>query len=183
MNASKRIPRSLLWSTTANKISCIICGILIVLCAGDVDELFAQPLGISGHPLGAIVQLIYNASRKNKALASAPFGLVAPIFMMCCINTTAAASRMVFSFIRDDHNPVVHKVMARVSISMNSMNNMSKPYTDLRTCRTSKGSRCHASPSASSRSAQPSFCGSTSCLLSVSQPSSPRSHSLSQPPT
>lgn len=120
MNARKRVPRSLLLSTTGNKILCIVCAILIVLCAGNVNELFGQPLGESGHPLGVIVQLIYNASRKNKALASAPFGLIAPIFMMCCINTTAAASRTVFAFIRDDRNPVVHKILARVSLVMSS---------------------------------------------------------------
>ena len=117
VDASKRVPRSLLWSTTANKISCLTCAVLIVLCAGNVIELFSAPLGASGHPLGAIVQLIYNASRGSKALASAPFGLIAPILTMCCINNTAAASRIVFSFIRDDHNPVVQKVMAMVSTS------------------------------------------------------------------
>jgi len=114
VDASTRIPKSLLWSTTLNKASCILCAVLVVLCAGNVNDLFTSPLGASGHPLGAIVQLIYNAARENKSLASAPFGLIAGILIMCCINTTAAASRMVFSFIRDDRNPVVHKVMAMV---------------------------------------------------------------------
>lgn len=113
VDASKRIPRSLLWSTTANKISCLVCAILICLCAGNVLELFGGPLGASGHPLGAIVQLTFNASRSNKALASAPFGMIAPILMMCCVNTTAAVSRVIFSFIRDDRNPYVQKFMAR----------------------------------------------------------------------
>ena len=114
-DASKKIPKSLLWSITANMISCLIVAVLIVLCAGDVLKLFTGPLGASGHPLGAIVQLTYNAARESKALASAPFGLVAPILAMCCINNTAAASRMLFSFIRDDRNPFVHKIMAMVS--------------------------------------------------------------------
>ena len=79
VDASRRIPKALLWSTTANKVSCLICAILICLCAGDVALLFTGPLGASGHPLGAIVQLTYNAARENKALASAPFGMIAPI--------------------------------------------------------------------------------------------------------
>lgn len=123
VEASKRIPRSLLWSTTANKILCIIVAILIGLTAGDVNALFAGPLGASGHPVGSIVQLTFNAARKHKALASAPFGLIAPIVVMCCVNTTAAASRMVFSFVRDDRNPYVRKVMAPVSVlTLNCLN-------------------------------------------------------------
>lgn len=115
VNASERLPKSLLWSVAANGVSCIIIGILICLCAGDSDYLFsakASPFYASGHPLGPIVQLTYNATRENKAAASSVFGLIAVILVMAAINTTAAASRMVFSFIRDDRNPVVHKIMA-----------------------------------------------------------------------
>ena len=116
IDAAKKLPRSLLISTTANKISCLVVAVLIVLTAGNVNSLFEQPLGISGHPLGAIIQLTYNAAQGNKSLASAPFGLMLPIFTMCCININTAASRMVFSFVRDDRNPFVHKIMATVSI-------------------------------------------------------------------
>ena len=116
VEASRRIPRSLLWSTSANALLCIIVAILICLCAGDVNALFSGPFGASGHPIGSIIQLTSNAARGNKALASAPFGLISPIIVMCVINTTAAASRMVFSFIRDDRNPYVQKVMASVSV-------------------------------------------------------------------
>jgi hypothetical protein len=87
---------------------------LIGLAAGNVNALFAGQLGASGHPCGNIVQLTYNAAQGHKALASSPFSFIAPIIMMCCINTTAAASRIVFSFIRDDHNPHVQKLMATV---------------------------------------------------------------------
>lgn len=113
--ASKRIPRSLLYSTTANKILCIIVAVLIALSAGNVNDLFTGPYGASGHPIGSIIQLTSNATRGNKALASAPFGMMAPIILMCCVNTTAAASRMVFSFVRDDRNPFFQRLMASVS--------------------------------------------------------------------
>ena len=115
VEAGKRIPQSLLWSTYSNKILCIIVAIMITLCAGDVNSLFTGPIGSAGHPVGSIIQLTYNAARGNKALASAPFGLILPIILMCCINTTAAASRMVFSLIRDDRNPYVQKFLASVS--------------------------------------------------------------------
>jgi hypothetical protein len=103
-----------MWTTTANILSCVPCGVLIVLSTGDLETLFTQPIAASGHPLGAVVQLVYNAARGNKALASAVFGMIAPIMMMSSINTTAAASRMIFSFIRDDNNPFVHRVMDKV---------------------------------------------------------------------
>lgn len=89
--------------------------ILIVLTAGDVNKLLERPLGLSGHPLGAIIKLTYNAGRGNKTFACAPFGLIALLLVMCCINTTAAAARMVFSSIRDDRNPTIHRLMAMVS--------------------------------------------------------------------
>ena len=79
VQANRRIPRSLLWSTSANAILCIIVAILICLCAGNVNELFTGTYGASGHPIGSIIQLTYNAANGNKALASAPFGLVCPI--------------------------------------------------------------------------------------------------------
>ena len=124
VDAAKKLPRSLLISTTANKISCLVVVVLIVLTAGNVNSLFEQPLGASGHPLGAIIQLTYNAAQGSKSLACAPFGLMLPIFTMCCININTAASRMIFSFVRDDRNPFVHKIMAKVSflrISRNSL--------------------------------------------------------------
>ncbi|KAK5173804.1 uncharacterized protein LTR77_002485 [Saxophila tyrrhenica] len=112
VDAGRRIPKSLLWSTSANALLCIVVALLICLTAGDVNALFAGPYGGSLHPIGSIIQLAANAARGNTALASAPFGLILPIIIMCCINTTAAASRMVFSFIRDDRNPVVQRWMA-----------------------------------------------------------------------
>ena len=115
VEAGRRIPKSLLWSTSVNAILCIIVALLICLTAGDVSALFEGPYGGSYHPIGSIIQLTSNAARGDKSLASAPFGLIAPIIIMCCINTTAAASRMVFSFIRDDRNAVVQKWMASVS--------------------------------------------------------------------
>ena len=114
VDASRQVPRSLLWTTCANMLSCIPLVALVVLCAGDIDTLFTEPLGASGHPFGAVIQLIHNAGRQNNALSSAVFGLIAPIFMMSSINTTAAASRMLFSFVRDDYNPAVHKLMHKV---------------------------------------------------------------------
>lgn len=71
-------------------------------------------LAASGHPIGAIVQLTYNAARGNKALASAPFGLIAPLAMMSCINICAAGSRLLYSLIRDDNNPTVQRLLAKV---------------------------------------------------------------------
>lgn len=88
---------------------------MICLTAGDVSALFEGPYGASLHPIGSVIQLTSNAARGKTALASAPFGLILPIIIMCCVNTTAAASRMVFSFIRDDRNPAVQKWMASVS--------------------------------------------------------------------
>ncbi|KAK3712082.1 hypothetical protein LTR37_009173 [Vermiconidia calcicola] len=111
VDASRQVPRSLMWTTCANMLSCIPLVALVVLCAGDINTLFTEPLGASGHPFGAVIQLIHNAGRQNKALSSAVFALIAPIYMMSSINTTAAASRMLFSFVRDDHNPTVHKLM------------------------------------------------------------------------
>ena len=113
VDPSRRIPKSLLWTTTLNKLACIIVAVLVGLAAGNVGALFGGPLGLSGHPFGAIVQLVFNAARERKDLASAPFALFACILMICAINATAAASRMAFSFIRDDRNPGVHKLMAR----------------------------------------------------------------------
>ncbi|KAK3112829.1 hypothetical protein LTR53_010483 [Teratosphaeriaceae sp. CCFEE 6253] len=112
VDAANRIPRSLLWSTTVNAALCVVVALLICFTAGNIDDLFTGPYGASLHPIGSIIQLTSNAARGNVALASAPFGMIAPIIVMCCINTTAAASRMVFSFIRDDRNPVVQKWMA-----------------------------------------------------------------------
>lgn len=89
---------------------------MICLTAGDVDALFTGPYGASLHPIGSIIQLTLNAARGNIALACAPFGLILPIIIMCCINTTAAASRTMFSFVRDDRNPVVQKWLASVSL-------------------------------------------------------------------
>lgn len=114
VNAARRIPRSLLWASSVNALLCVIVALLICLTAGDVDALFAGVYGSSTHPIGSIVQLTANAARGNIALASAPFALILPIVVMCCINTTAAASRMLFSFIRDDRNPVVQKWLAAV---------------------------------------------------------------------
>lgn len=107
--------RSLAWSVSANFIICVVVALLICFSAGDVDALYEGVYGASAHPSGVVVQLTVSAARGNKALASASFGLIAPIVVMCCIDTTAATSRMVFSFIRDDRNPTVHRLMASVS--------------------------------------------------------------------
>ena len=101
-------------------ILCIIVAVLIGLCAGNVNDLFKEQFGSSAHPVGSIIQLTYNAARGNKALASAPLAMMLPIIIMCCINTTAAASRMMFSFIRDDRNPHMQKLMLSVSDSSTS---------------------------------------------------------------
>ncbi|KAK5164305.1 uncharacterized protein LTR77_010000 [Saxophila tyrrhenica] len=95
-------------------LSCIPLVALVVLCAGDIATLFAEPLGASGHPLGAVVHLIFNASRQDNALSSAVVGLIAPISMMPSTNTTAAASRMLFLFVRDDHSPFVYRAMYKL---------------------------------------------------------------------
>lgn len=112
VDPTRRVPKSLLWTTSLNKVACIVCAILVALACGDVGALFGGPLGASGHPFGAIVQLIFNAARGRKDLASAPFGLFAAILMVCSINATAAASRMAFSLIRDDRNTWVYKIMS-----------------------------------------------------------------------
>lgn len=109
----RRVPRSLLWTTSLNKVACILCAVLVGLAAGDVGALFGGQYGLSGHPFGAIVQLVSDAARGRKDLASAPFALFSCILMVCSINATAAASRMAFSFIRDDHNPVVYRLTAK----------------------------------------------------------------------
>ncbi|KAK5170561.1 uncharacterized protein LTR77_005149 [Saxophila tyrrhenica] len=109
---SKRVPRSLLWSTTLNETACIICAVLVGLNAGDIGSLWGGPLGATGHPFGAVVQLVYNASQERRGLTTAVFGLLAAILLICSINVTAAASRTVFAVIRDDRNPYVSKWMA-----------------------------------------------------------------------
>ncbi|KAI7215022.1 hypothetical protein KC333_g5677 [Hortaea werneckii] len=112
VNPSKRVPKSLLWTISLNMIACITCAVLVGLAAGNVGDLFGGSFGLSGHPFGAIIQMISNAARGRKDLASAPFGLFASILMICSINATAAASRMAFSLIRDDRNPAVYRLMS-----------------------------------------------------------------------
>jgi choline transport protein len=83
---SRRVPRSLLWTAGLNMLACLIVAILIGLTAGNVGELFAQPLALSGHPFGSIVQLVFNCAQGRKDLASAPFGLFGAILLVCAIN-------------------------------------------------------------------------------------------------
>jgi amino acid transporter len=108
------IPRSLLLSTTVNSFSCIIVAILVVFCAGD-PNLFTGDLALSGHPLASIMQLFYDATRGNKNAACSVFALSAIIFAVCTVNTTTTSSRMLFSLVRDGHDPIVIKLLARVS--------------------------------------------------------------------
>jgi hypothetical protein len=119
-DAGRRLPWSLMGSVALNEILCIIVAVLICLCAGNVDDLFAGPYGASGHPNGSMVQLTVNVARGNKTLASVPFALMAPIILMCVVNTTAAASRIVFSFIRDDRNTHVQQLLKSVGATYSS---------------------------------------------------------------
>ena len=43
-------------------------------------------MALSGHPVGAIVQVILDAAKGRKDLASAPFGLFSAMLMICSIN-------------------------------------------------------------------------------------------------
>lgn len=108
----KEIPRSLLLSTTVNSLTCIVVAILVTFCAGD-PKIFSGPLAISGHPLGTVAQLLLDATRGNRNIASAVWALCAIIFAVCTANTMTTASRMLFSLVRDGRDPVVTKVLAK----------------------------------------------------------------------
>ncbi|KAK3073197.1 hypothetical protein LTR53_005436 [Teratosphaeriaceae sp. CCFEE 6253] len=111
-NPREEIPKALLLSTTVNSLTCIVVAILVTFCAGD-PNLFTGDLALSGHPLGAILQLFYDGARGNKNAACSVFGMCAIIFGVATINTTTTSSRMLFALIRDGRDPLVSKVFAK----------------------------------------------------------------------
>ena len=55
VEANRPIPKSLLSSTLANPLLCIIVARVIRLTAGNLNALFSSPFGASGYSIGSII--------------------------------------------------------------------------------------------------------------------------------
>lgn len=97
-DASKTLPRSMIWSTIVNGAMLWVAIITFCFCLGDLDDVLSSP---TGYPY---IQVFYNATESARS-ATAMSAFI--IFILGATNMTmvATASRQLFAFARDQAVP------------------------------------------------------------------------------
>ncbi|KAK4506414.1 hypothetical protein PRZ48_000144 [Zasmidium cellare] len=97
-DASRVLPKALIWSVVPNGLMAIVMGVTFVFCIGDIDEVLASPT------YEPFIQVFYNATRSN-AGATVMASIIAVMLTSACISEVATASRQLWAFARDKGLP------------------------------------------------------------------------------
>ena len=97
-DASKILPRSMIWTTFLNGALGFIMLITFCFCLGPLDAAINTPTGY------AFIEVFYNATG-SKAGTTAMSSLIIFMQMFCNLSIVATASRQLFAFARDQGTP------------------------------------------------------------------------------
>lgn len=97
-DASKTIPKVIVWAVAGNALLLLIVGISYIFCLGDVDS------ALNSDTYQPVIQVFYNATQ-SKAGTSVMVAVIIVVFMSACIGQVATASRQLWSFARDQGVP------------------------------------------------------------------------------
>ncbi|KAK5125220.1 hypothetical protein LTR85_000896 [Meristemomyces frigidus] len=93
-DASKTIPKVIMWSVVPNALMCLVMGVTFIFCIGDLDTVLDSP---TGQPF---IQVFYNATGSYAGTTVMTVILVI-MLTSACISEVATASRQIWSFARD----------------------------------------------------------------------------------
>lgn len=97
-DASRTIPRVVVWAVAANAAMLWIVGITLIFCLGDLDSVLGTA---TGQP---VIQIFYNATG-SIAGTNVMIAVVLVIFLSACVGQVATSSRQMWSFARDNGKP------------------------------------------------------------------------------
>ncbi|KAL8718370.1 MAG: hypothetical protein Q9225_004487 [Loekoesia sp. 1 TL-2023] len=109
-DASRTLPRSIMWSVYLNGAMGFIMAITMCYCLGDLSKIVDTP---TGYPF---IQVFYNATNSYVA-ANIMTAIMIVTLTACCISEVATSSRQLWSFARDKGIPF-SDWFAYVSLSM-----------------------------------------------------------------
>ncbi|KAK0249369.1 hypothetical protein LTR91_024109 [Friedmanniomyces endolithicus] len=97
-DASRTVPRTLLWSFIPNALMFLVMGVTYIFCIGDLDSVMNTAYG------QPFIQVFFNATQSN---AGTTIMVVIIIVMLtsAAIGEVATASRQLWSFARDEGLP------------------------------------------------------------------------------
>lgn len=97
-DASRTLPRSIMWSVYLNGAMGFIMAITMCFCLGDLSQVVDSP---TGYPF---IQVFYNAT-KSYAATNIMVTIMVITLTACCVSEVATASRQLWSFARDKGVP------------------------------------------------------------------------------
>lgn len=97
-DASKILPRSMIWTTVFNGLLGFVMIITFCFCLGDLETAIQTPTGY------AFIQVFYGATQSH-AGATVMSALIIVMATFCNLSIVATASRQLFAFARDQGVP------------------------------------------------------------------------------
>lgn len=97
-DASRTLPRSIMWSVYLNGAMGFIMAITMCFCLGDLSQVVDSP---TGYPF---IQVFYNATKSYTA-TNIMVTIMVVTLTACCVSEVATASRQLWSFARDKGVP------------------------------------------------------------------------------
>lgn len=94
-NAAKNVPRSMIYSTLLNGVLAFGILLAVLFHMGSMED------AMNNAPNGFPFIAIFASSVGSKAGATAMTSLIIVLELFCCVDSVAAASRMMWSFARD----------------------------------------------------------------------------------
>ncbi|KAF2240361.1 amino acid transporter [Trematosphaeria pertusa] len=114
-NAAKNVPRSMIYSTLLNGVLAFGILLAVLFHMGSMED------AMNNAPNGFPFIAIFASSVGSKAGATAMTSLIIVLELFCCVDSVAAASRMMWSFARDRGLPghaTLKKVDGRTTIPL-----------------------------------------------------------------
>ncbi|KAF2102431.1 amino acid transporter-like protein [Rhizodiscina lignyota] len=93
-DASRVLPKSIMWSTVLNGLMAFIMGTTFVFCLGNLDDVLATP---TYEPFLAVFYNATNSLSGTNTMAA----IIVIMLIFACISEVATASRQLWSFARD----------------------------------------------------------------------------------
>ena len=97
-DASRTLPRSIMWSVYLNGAMGFIMAITMCYCLGDLTTVIDTP---TGYPF---IQVFYNATKSLPA-TNVMVAIMIVTLTACCLSEVATSSRQLWSFARDKGIP------------------------------------------------------------------------------
>ncbi|KAK0270606.1 hypothetical protein LTS00_016888 [Friedmanniomyces endolithicus] len=97
-DASRTVPRTLLWSFIPNALMFLVMGVTYIFCIGDLDSVMNTAYG------QPFIQVFFNATQSN-AGTTVMVVIIIVMLTSAAVGEVATASRQLWSFARDEDRP------------------------------------------------------------------------------